>query len=864
MTEKHLTISLCEDLTVSNTSGTLNRNSNSTQWLDIVLDGWRLNEGEQLYIELSHYDDETELTEKVGPLLLLSNKNLGRYVTLAPPELVCSPGEWQFSIELRYDIDENGDGDITYNSLTSAIYIFQVNDSIITATKANSYVKETELISAANTLAGAVLAGHTAEDAVAASRAARLSAEEAERWANTAKEFTESGISFNTGYTSFADLPEEGDSRFIYLIPNGNASPNFFDEYIWLSNKGSYEKIGTTEIDLSSYVTKIQQEKEKAKSYYNLGAYDTVKHNGDGTATVTRQTGYLEVTNADIRTRNGSQSGGGLAWYDCEKIHLPTQDITANLYSSAANSWTSTTPNVTVQSNGNIRIYSDKINLQEFREWLAENPVCVQYKLSAPYTEKVIVNQPIHTLDQSGEQWLREEWEKGLNLAKPILKSVTTSLNLKVMAVAKTTPGKRYCWSGSYTKSGEDVVAGFGGIYILPSSGPDINGTYPDNYNNKYGDSYEQLSQSWNATFTATDEYALIVVGTTGVTAEFNVSNLMLNEGDSAYPYLPYSGEIVREKDLESFVAKSGDAVAGNLVVNGQQFTKGSIKGTHGALGYVKVAKIEIKGTYCNAPIIIELSNRFSQLSSKIFIEFYGTNDLTPDVEFFYVMGSTNLLAYLSRDTENESIWYLIVKKSEAYDSIQILDYRHGTYNNIEVTWLNDLISSLPTLYKTPEHWEYNRNNLNINLNGSKNMTPDFYAPTSAGGFGQLLKSNGTGAPVWVGADSYSTGITSRIGQCDTVVEYYRSSGGVAWRRIWASGWKEVGGIISMYNSNADIDCNGVTFSNADYGVQLSFGGTVKRDSMPSVYDKTINKFKVIHGAGLNSEFCLYWYAFGY
>ena len=42
----------------------------------------------------------------------------------------------------------------------------------------------------------------------------------------------------------------------------------------------------------------------------------------------------------------------------------------------------------------------------------------------------------------------------------------------------------------------------------------------------------------------------------------------------------------------------------------------------------------------------------------------------------------------------------------------------------------------------------------NITLNGSKNNNPSFYAPTSAGGKGQVLTSKGSGAPVWAAAPS--------------------------------------------------------------------------------------------------------------
>ena len=61
------------------------------------------------------------------------------------------------------------------------------------------------------------------------------------------------GISFETGYTTYADLVEDdGDVGVIYLIPNSGSTPNIYDEYIWTGS--DYEKIGTTEVDLSNYV----------------------------------------------------------------------------------------------------------------------------------------------------------------------------------------------------------------------------------------------------------------------------------------------------------------------------------------------------------------------------------------------------------------------------------------------------------------------------------------------------------------------------------------------------------------------------------------------------------------------------------
>lgn len=48
-------------------------------------------------------------------------------------------------------------------------------------------------------------------------------------------------------------LPQSGEKGVIYLVANSGTTPNIYDEYIWVNN--AFEKIGTTDIDLSDYVT---------------------------------------------------------------------------------------------------------------------------------------------------------------------------------------------------------------------------------------------------------------------------------------------------------------------------------------------------------------------------------------------------------------------------------------------------------------------------------------------------------------------------------------------------------------------------------------------------------------------------------
>ena len=53
-----------------------------------------------------------------------------------------------------------------------------------------------------------------------------------------------------------SELPATGENGVIYFVPNDGSEPNIYDEYIWIDSTGKFELIGTTEIDLTNYVTK--------------------------------------------------------------------------------------------------------------------------------------------------------------------------------------------------------------------------------------------------------------------------------------------------------------------------------------------------------------------------------------------------------------------------------------------------------------------------------------------------------------------------------------------------------------------------------------------------------------------------------
>lgn len=55
-------------------------------------------------------------------------------------------------------------------------------------------------------------------------------------------------------YEKVTSLPAEGSNGVIYLVAHSHGTRDIYDEYIWLSETKTYEKIGNTDIDLSAYV----------------------------------------------------------------------------------------------------------------------------------------------------------------------------------------------------------------------------------------------------------------------------------------------------------------------------------------------------------------------------------------------------------------------------------------------------------------------------------------------------------------------------------------------------------------------------------------------------------------------------------
>ena len=105
-------------------------------------------------------------------------------------------------------------------------------------------------------------------------------------------------------------LPSIGSATTIYLISNGGTGSNSYDEYLYINNK--WEKIGTTDIDLSDYVTESEMNTalsskadNSALSNYVLSTTLTTTLNSyvKSTDLATTLSSYVKTT--DLNTKLG-------------------------------------------------------------------------------------------------------------------------------------------------------------------------------------------------------------------------------------------------------------------------------------------------------------------------------------------------------------------------------------------------------------------------------------------------------------------------------------------------------------------------------------------------------------------------------
>jgi len=294
-----------------------------------------------------------------------------------------------------------------------------------------------------------------------------------------------------------------------------------------------------------------QKSKNIDNALYNIGAFDSA----DGK---TRQTGY--VSGSKYTSTSTTQSGRLVYWYENDITNGVYTDVKNNLgYElKATNDWWSTTLDttkgyITYYSNGNVLLVIPPVGV------VPSDDLQIQYKLATSYTEQVIENQPLLNLDQKGCNFLREEWEKGLNL----FDFITANPNYARNGVIS---GSDNINNNGTITIGVDASGGYGKgfkiqvkantTYTLSFDKSSTDSLYVEAFQNNTSIQLNSFGTSGRVSFTFTtnnsSDFVVIGFSTTGsAVGTLTISNIMLNEGTHPYPYQEYKGAIVREKDIE-------------------------------------------------------------------------------------------------------------------------------------------------------------------------------------------------------------------------------------------------------------------------------------------------------------------------
>lgn len=388
------------------------------------------------------------------------------------------------------------------------------------------------------------------------------------------------------------------------------------------------------------------------KGLYNLGAFDTVTDNKDGTATITRKTGFVDL--------------GSLNWSSGDYYSTPF---------NAPDEVNGKTPKYLVYSN-----YSSWVNASSGLV-IVNNTIRVktnttpsgilQYELASSYTEKVIMDERNNHVDD----FSRGQWEKSINLfnKNDIIRGCGLNgqggvdyqyTNYFVPNFIPVKPNTTYTYSGA-TSSFDfyDINKNF--IYMRGQYGTF---TTPDNC----------YFVRFNALLTLLD-------------------SLMLNEGDHALPYQPfdYSGHIQNEQgryliehnknarnllDPLSLTSEPKESrYCERLRVNADGSISLNVTGTDDPFYYVNIQNLKLKkGTYT---LSFESNKDLQQIG------------LTPAEGTGYVYGFAS--------GANGSKVYTFTEDIEVGLGLEFIQ----TGDNIITVWLNKGDKPLPyTPYNSKEH----------------------------------------------------------------------------------------------------------------------------------------------------------------
>ena len=322
------------------------------------------------------------------------------------------------------------------------------------------------------------------------------------------------------------------------------------------SNPHSVTKaqVGLGNVDNTSDANKpvsTAQQAENLKMKYNLGDFDTVDTSDSKYDIITRRTGHYKFTGQEfLHNSSGNYPLFYLVpftiGYDGVVDTTSADNIKTNFgYKGGLTNPNTYYPNKIEISNGYFYFQptSDIDSVSKMKKLLAGNVMTFILPSALQYTEKVIKNQPLITLDKQGSEFVKKEWEKSQNLWDENwgVGFYSTSNGTRIVAndalcsnnPIKVKPNTTYFISSPYTANNQVPY-----IFYYDASGNFVGYSYGDSGHN-------------SSAFTTPSTCYLINFGYPNLSTPVSYNNnIMLVEGDHIYPYQPYSGAPVHEQDI--------------------------------------------------------------------------------------------------------------------------------------------------------------------------------------------------------------------------------------------------------------------------------------------------------------------------
>lgn len=287
----------------------------------------------------------------------------------------------------------------------------------------------------------------------------------------------------------------------------------------------------------------------QAKNYYNLGVFDEFSHNEDGTVTIIRKTSNLAIDGSEKWSLYGQQ----LYTDYFSPILKGFSNDSYNVKMSNLYGIFSGTCRISPSGRLHLNVLDGSTTLQECLNALSENNLNLQIETPNSYNEKVIANQPINYFNLVEQNWVNKEYLKTVNIFAPSdgqysAYGLTYTVSNGECSINgnQSTAGASFDYNSFYTNLKK-------GVYIISIL---ISGTGVSNVScySKSGKIIAYLTQSGAYRFELEeDDDVRVRIGfsdTVNTTVTAKVS-CMITKGEKIYPYSPYRGEIVHNKEFK-------------------------------------------------------------------------------------------------------------------------------------------------------------------------------------------------------------------------------------------------------------------------------------------------------------------------